>query len=177
MKLSISSSSNQPKPNSATKLSSSKAKNKDRHVKVNGRDRRLRIPKRCAARVFQLNQVLGHRTNGQTIEWLLKQAEPAVNEVLGITTPTVQVEVGLPNSAPITPRAAISSPQLPPLPVSMMSSVSLEAEDFPTVAEREGSAATGRDFVYDLSTNGNGLAEFTIDDFAMFTSSGYQSNL
>ncbi|KAH7838548.1 hypothetical protein Vadar_027972 [Vaccinium darrowii] len=165
MKLSISSSSNQPKPYSATKLGATKAKNKDRHVK-DDRDRRVRIPIACAARVFQLNEVLGHRTSGKTIEWLLKQAEPAVNEVLGTTTPTVQAEVALPNAAPITPEAAISPPQLPPPPISMMSSISLEAENFPTVTGREGSAATSGDFVYDLSANGKGLAEFTIDDFA-----------
>ncbi|KAH7838867.1 hypothetical protein Vadar_032093 [Vaccinium darrowii] len=123
MKLSISSSSNQPKPYPATKLT-------------------------CAARVFQLNEVLGHRTSGKTIEWLLKQAEPAVNEVLGTTTPTVQAEVALPNVAPITPEAAISLPQLPPPPASLMSSVSLEAENFPTVAGREGSSSSSGDFVY-----------------------------
>lgn len=166
MTLSLSSSRNKPKPYSTTKLGASKGKNKDRHVKVNGQDRRVRIPTACATRLFQLSQVLGHSTRGQTIDWLLKQAEPTVNEVLGITTPTVQVEVAISNSAPITLKAAISSPQLPPLPVSMMSSVSLEAVDFPTLAEREGFAATGGDFLYDLSSNGNGLAEFTIDDFA-----------
>ncbi|KAE9461264.1 hypothetical protein RHGRI_036552 [Rhododendron griersonianum] len=167
MTLSLSSSRNQPKPNSATRLGASKAKNKDRHVKVNGRDRRVRIPTACAARVFQLSQVLGHRTSGQTIDWLLKQAEPAVNEVLGIATSTVQVEVAIPNSAPITPRAAVSPCLLPPLPASLVSSVSLEVEVLPSLAgSQDRSAATGGGFMYDLSPSGNGLSEFTIHDFA-----------
>ncbi|GFZ13120.1 TCP family transcription factor [Actinidia rufa] len=52
---------------------------KDRHIKVvDGRDRRVRIPVKCAALIFELSKRLGHRTAGQTIEWLLHEAEPAV---------------------------------------------------------------------------------------------------
>lgn len=76
----------------------------DRHVKVEGRGRRIRLSTESTAKLSELTRQLGHKNGGETIGWLLQNAEGEIMRLTGSgTVPAIAMLV---DGSLVVPREA-----------------------------------------------------------------------